>query len=171
VTSEDSICSRLRRVVAETEGATIEPPVYWEGDTAGKRRVLDDLRSGRLAFRRARQDAIAGLNALDRGEVELARAFMREAEGHLISAQLNRPQKKRKAALTMSAKRRGRKRTTEERNRRLAEAVAAQEARGLVGSMARAAAFRADPALHTEFKGLLRPAVSKALREGKKKRN
>src|SRR3954471_16415554 len=173
MTSEDSIRQRLAEVVAATEGAAtaIEPPSYWEGDKAGKRRVLDDLRSGRLAWRRAHLDALAGLKALHRGEGGLAEAFMREAEGHYVSAQMNRPQKKGKAALTTSAKRRGRKRTTEERNRKLAEAVAMQEARGLVGSAALAAAYRADPALKAEFKGLLRPAVSKALRDGKKKRN
>jgi hypothetical protein len=176
VISQSYIRERLVTIEAATAPPKgekgIEPPAFFVGDKAGARRVADDHASGRLAWRKAHQFAKIGLKALERGEVELATAAWRQAESMAAAAEARRSRKKPRAALITSAKLRGRKKETEERNKRLSDAVAAQEALGLTGSAAVAAAKRADPTLSAEIKGLGRAAIRKSLREARKtKRN
>src|SRR4051812_26652997 len=113
----DYIRERLVTIKAATQGAdAIEAPGYWVGDKAGERRVLDDLKSGRLAWRKAHHLAQLGLEALDRGDRELAELARRQAESLAAGAEEARPKKKNRAALTTSAKRRGRPPHTQDRN-------------------------------------------------------
>jgi hypothetical protein len=130
--------------------------------------VLDDQRSGRLAWRKAHQSAQIGLEALDRDDVELATLALRQATALAAAAEEVRPKKKSRATLTTSAKRRGRKKENEERNRRLVAAVEAQEAQGLTGKPAYDAAIKSDPELAVAFKGMLGAGIRKILREAKK---
>ena len=165
----DVIRARLEAIAASTEGyKAVEPPGYFDGDRAGKRRVLDDLRAGRLAGRAAHRTAQLGLESLDGGDTGFALTCLREAQGLAAEAERLRPIKKRRSTPIASAKRRGRKKETEERNRKLAAAVAEQEARGLKGAAAYIAAINKDPDLAAAFKGIQKPAIRKALREARK---
>ena len=165
----DVIRARLEAIAAATEGyRAVQPPGYFDRDRAGKRRVLDDLHSGRLAGRAAHRRAQLGLKSLDGGNTELAMACLGEAQGLAAEAERLRPIKRRRSTPIASAKRRGRKKETEERNRKLAAAVAEQKALGLKGAAAYTAAINKDPDLAAAFKGIQKPAIRKALREARK---
>lgn len=64
---------RLERIVAKTTGAErVEVAAWWGNGNADERRVMDDLRSGRLAWHKAHEDAKEGLKAVEVGDLETA---------------------------------------------------------------------------------------------------
>ena len=138
-----------------TAGATDASAGWWEAedgttDAADRRRVLDDLRFGRLHWRQAREHAQRALAALDAGDLALAEVGLREAKGLAACALEARMQPKDYAELNGAAAPRGRA-ALAGRDRRFAAAVAAQEAAGIFGKAARNAALRDDPSLAAEF--------------------
>jgi hypothetical protein len=165
--AEEQMRALLRReieaVLRATAGATDAPAGWWEGeegatDAADRRRVLDDLRFGRLHWRQAREHAQRALAALDAGDLALAEVGLREAKGLAACALEARMQPKDYADLNGAAGTRGAKERTADRNRQIDEAVTGAEARGLRGSAAYAAAQRAHP----ELKGMTVAAMRKA---------
>lgn len=147
--------SDLRTKLENLQNATkwaesYDPPGYWDGDTAGRRRVSDDARSGRLHFYEAWRKAGAGLDYLADGKRELASLSWEAARDCYTAALeiLARPQLEK---LMASAKRRGSPELAE-RNARLLEAFETAERQGLRGKEARNAAVKSDPGLKTAFK-------------------
>ena len=138
---------------------------------ADEQRLQDDQHSGRILFRAARQNGRYGLAALEADDKHMATIFMREGHGCLRDALLKHAGAAGLADLATSAKPRGRKAGSgspdiDERNRRLAAAVAAQEARGLKGAAAFAAALQADRELSEECRDLDPKALAVAARRG-----
>ena len=135
--------------------------------TADEQRLEDNLRSGRILFRAARQNGRYGLAALEAGDKHMATIFMREGHGCLQDALLKHAGAAGIADLATSAKPRGRKAGSgSPRDRRLAAAVAAQEARGLKGAAAFTAALLADRELSEECRDLGPKALAVAARRG-----
>lgn len=77
---EASVRRQLTAILRKTASAADLPGgSFWVGEVAGERRVLDDLRAGRLAWRSAHQSAQDGLDALDGGDLEMASAHLTSA--------------------------------------------------------------------------------------------
>ena len=87
MTAPDMIRRRLDRIMANTRtAAAIEPPAWWVGDTAGERKVHDDLDSGRLSWREAHRCALRGIAAIDGGDAETAEILVWAATDHYVAA-------------------------------------------------------------------------------------
>jgi hypothetical protein len=154
---------RLTELLAKTKGAAgIGQPGGFIGDKATWRRIEDDWRAGRIAFQAARDNAEAGLEALDAGELDLAEALFWEAVWLYAAALEDALGPDGLGGLAVSAGKRGR-RGLADRNRRLAEAVAEQEELGLKGKAARVAAMGADPDLAEAFKGATDSTLKSAI--------
>jgi hypothetical protein len=109
VTTEAALRAQLTKLLHVTAGAAgLMPAAAWRGDKAGERRVRDDLASGRVSFRNAHQSAQRGLAALDRDELDLARAALDNGLWLLIDALMTRVRPEDRKTLGRPAKRRGR---------------------------------------------------------------
>jgi hypothetical protein len=70
---EESLRREIAVILAKTSAAkTLPVGGFWVGDKAGERRVFDDLASGRLTFRSARDLAEDALRSLDGGDADRA---------------------------------------------------------------------------------------------------
>lgn len=156
----------LRGIVSQTEGLSITDG-YWLGDEAAKRQVADNFRAGRLQLQAARRNALNGLDAIKRGDLEYADLARREAKSLLLAAFASRLKPSQIEDLMRDASPRGRRRSNDERDKRLAEEVTKQEAAGLIGPHARQAAIKADAILKEAFRGMGDAAIRAAVRRGK----
>jgi hypothetical protein len=104
--------SRLNRILAATNAAqNMGPPGFWIGDIAGERQFKDDLKAGRGSYRTAHQKAVAGIKALDDGDLEMAELYAWEAHHFYIAALECRPVRpSEQHRQTTPAKKRGRPR-------------------------------------------------------------
>jgi hypothetical protein len=109
---EAVIRRRLSRIVEATKSAADSPPSagWWVGDAAGERQAGDDLKAGRIRWHEARRCALAGLTALDGGDLEEADIYAWMATDHFIVAILTRLRPSDLAVLGKPASRRGRPR-------------------------------------------------------------
>ena len=166
---EDELRRRLTRMLEITAGATnVVPATYWVGDKAGERRVMDDLKFGRLNWRSANRTAAYALNMLNAGDLDEAQEIWVIANDYYVSALESRITPDDLEDLSTSAKNRGRQSVTAERNTRLADAVERQASFGIRGPAGRAAAIKSDPELKAAFAGLTDEAIRKALRSSRK---
>ena len=164
----DSIRDRLTRIAVFTAASSgVNALGYWLGDVAEERRIEDDLGSGRADWKGAHRAAKLGVESLDAGNLKAAEEFAWIAVEYLLAALNSRIEPADLKFLSNSAARRGRPSATSDRNRRLAEAVATQEASGLRGKAAWQAAFAADRSLEDAFCGLGPEAIAKAIQRGK----
>ena len=84
-------------------------PGYWVGDVADERRVKDDIKAGRLAWRsRASDRPEWGYKALPTGNLALAKELLVDRDGLVHRALESRIEPKDMAFLSNSAQRRGR---------------------------------------------------------------
>jgi len=164
--NEGCLRRKLQQIIEATPAAGVKGGGFWVGDKAEERRVLDDVRAGRLSWWSALQHARRGLDALDLGNEELASAFLEEAQRLRAAAIEARMKPADYADLGSSARPRGQQPRTAGRDARLAAAVAA--AAPLVGKSARLAALAADPELAEAFKGMGDAAIRAAVRRGEK---
>ena len=105
----DEIRRRLTTIIAKTKGAeNVEVPAWWGDERADEQRVMDDLRSGRLAWRDAQRTARWGLEALVGGETERAEEYLSIATDWYIKALESRIEPSDLDFLSRSARRRGR---------------------------------------------------------------
>lgn len=173
MTDDPLLRREIVSIMEMTADASDAPAGWWEGEAgavvaADRRRVLDDLRAGRLHWREARDHAERALAALDAGDLALAEIGLRSAKALVAIALARQVGATGIAVLNGAASSRGRS-ALASRDRRFADAVAAQEAKGVFGKAARAAALRADPALAAEFDpGIGDAALRAALRRAEK---
>jgi len=111
---ENSLRSQLTLILKKTaDGGKLSGGGFWVGDTAGERRVLDDLQSGRLQLHHANSSASGGLRALEQGDVEIAEAFLTNAIWLYIEALEKSVRPSDRLDLGKQTKRRGRHRKTD----------------------------------------------------------
>ncbi|WMS43445.1 hypothetical protein RDV64_03305 [Acuticoccus sp. MNP-M23] len=109
---------RLKRLLVRTQGAdNVKGPAWWGEGNADERRALDDLHTGRLAWREARRTAKRGLEELTVGKVELAADLWFIANDFYIDALESRIEPKDVVFLSSSAKRRGRRKAADRKER------------------------------------------------------
>jgi len=167
--NRDSMRRRLEEIAAATVSAqNVKPAGWWIGDNAGERRVKDDMKAGRLAWNTAHRDAKSGLLALDANDLEMAEVYLWSATDFLLSALWSRIEPADIEFLSNSAKPRGRRKKSEDRNARIADAVAGQEAAGLRGRAAIKAALRSDPQLKEALGAAPLGTIQRAIRRGKR---
>jgi hypothetical protein len=88
----DWLRRRLERYRDTTAAASsYEPSGYWIGpngetDAPDVSRNRNDLRSGRLWWKTAHENAVAGIKALDQGNVEMATLYAWQASDLIIAA-------------------------------------------------------------------------------------
>lgn len=110
---KDSLRRQLTAILEKTAYTRDFPGGgFWVGDIAAERQVLDDLRSGRLELRAARDHAEAGLSALDGGDLEMASVCLTSALWLYIDALEKRVPPEGKRLLRKPAGKRGRPRST-----------------------------------------------------------
>ena len=165
------IGSQLDIIVRLTKGAeALEPPGGFFGNSVAKeRRVLDDIKSGRIAWMKARHEALLGLMDLrTRRDSEAAQDRLCRAQAHVMFAWSGFIKERDMDTLVTSAALRGRHRS--ELNQRVVEAVRQQEERGLKGKAARVAALKSDPALAAECRegGLTDRTIARAVQRARK---
>jgi hypothetical protein len=110
---EDEIRRRIERLLHNTANAEGLPPGmngFWVGDVADERRVMDNFAAGRSSWDAARSTAKLGLEAIDRGEVNLAEEFVLMATDFYIAALETRIRPSDLAVLGRSSQKRGRPR-------------------------------------------------------------
>ena len=146
----------------EKRGKTVER----EYSTAEKDRVFDNLRAGSIHFAQAGVTASHGMEALDRGDHEYAELALRSAESLLATAMAMQLEPDDVKSLSGNAKRRGRRSTTADRNRRLAEAVAALKHEGHSEQAAIKIAIEGDAGLKMAFRNMSPSGIYKALQKG-----
>ncbi len=111
---EEQLKRRLSRIVARTEGAqNVAVPGWWGLGNADERRVMDDQRTGRLAWRAARRRAMIGLDAVRAGELEKAEVYLWCALDSYVEALESRIEPRDLEFLSNSARPRGRKKSAE----------------------------------------------------------
>ncbi len=99
---------RLEAVVEKTMSAQELPPAsYWVDDVAGERRVQDDMDAGRFNWRAAHRNALAGITALEKGDLETAELCAWAATGFYIAALEARVRPSDMDVLQKPARRRG----------------------------------------------------------------
>jgi hypothetical protein len=107
--SADGLRQLLEMFLKKTKGgASIAPPAYWGESNADERRVLDDLKSGRVSLRQAYMETKRGLEHLDQGDLESARTRYELAKSFYITALESLVRPSDLANLGRSAARRGR---------------------------------------------------------------
>lgn len=85
--NEDVARIRLKHIADRTANADgFEPAAWWDGDRAGERRAIDDLKAGKLHWQSARCIALLGLEKLEEGDIESATEFACIASGFYIEA-------------------------------------------------------------------------------------
>jgi hypothetical protein len=116
---EASLRRQLTAIEHKTETAESLTGIggWWESaedggpiDVAGKRRALDDLAKGRLAWLTAHESAKRGLAALDEGDIELAAACLTNGLWLYIEVLEKRARPSERKKLGKAAGRRGRPR-------------------------------------------------------------
>lgn len=109
---KDEMRRRLEAIVRKTGGAINLTDVgWWDGDAAGKRRALDELKAGRLAWATAQRHAVSGIAKLDEGDLGAAELYTWSANDLYIDAleaQLSKVRPRARDALNRPAGRRGR---------------------------------------------------------------
>jgi hypothetical protein len=107
-----ALTRRLETLLIKTDAvAPLIETGWWEGDAAGKRKVMDDLKAGRLFLKAANRCAEGGLRALAEGQLDLAETYAWEAYDQYIGAleaQVRRMKAGDGRSLHKPAKRRGR---------------------------------------------------------------
>lgn len=104
---------RVRLEIMRDKTASAAPLTgggYWVGDTAGERRVLDDLQGGRLYWLQARRMALEGIEALDAGDREAAEVCAWAATDYYVAALEGLVRPSDLAKLGRQSQRRGRPR-------------------------------------------------------------
>jgi hypothetical protein len=168
--NSDQLRRRLQRIIDQTDGAqNVLVAAYYQDDKPDARRVRDDIRSGRIAWQDAREEAVIGLQHLDAGDDAQALTFLWVATDWYIAALESRFEPGDRIALSTSAKKRsGRPAKMRKRDAALVAAVAAKEAKGLRGAGARKAAIKSDPAFATLADAGARKAIQRTRKPGQK---
>lgn len=164
----DTLPRFIQRLIAKTQNS-VPAPGWWIGDQAAERRTYDNLGSGAVYARSAHQFARDALEAFDKGEFEKAEADYEMAKDYWIAALEQQVTPSGLDKLSTGRGLRGRPATKDDRNLRLAVAVAEQEQLGLRGAVARQAAFNAHPTLKKEFASMSDDGVRKAVERGRKR--
>ena len=114
----DALRRRLTALAEKTKGTDGQPlGGFWVGDVAGERAALDDLVAGRLHWRTAHQHAVAGLQALEQGDLEMARVCATEGHDLFTEALEIRVRPSDVKVLERTARRRGRPRGSRNRKK------------------------------------------------------
>jgi hypothetical protein len=83
----DQLRRRLTDLRDKTASAEALPaPAWWVGDRAGKRRVLDDWKAGRVSWQAAHESAKDGLAALQNGNRKIAEICMWNANDLYVAS-------------------------------------------------------------------------------------
>jgi hypothetical protein len=161
----------LKEIVASTPGERISGG-FWVGDVAAERRASDNLRSGRIYWHQSRESALRGLDALKRGDMDYAELAWRSALALRAAANEAQLKPSQFALLQRDAGARGRTadQTRRTRDELLAAEVDKQEAKGLKGHHARAAAIAANPELSRAFREISPAGIRAALKKGRLKK-
>lgn len=181
MTDLDLLRRRLQLLYDSTAtGDEVEVPGGWIDDDPKSRRVRksdvfdglprqvrDDGLSGRVSWRGARQKARFGLQALDRGEAEMAEIWLWEGMSLRMAALESQMRPEQWADLGTSAKRRGPRARNADQDSLIAEAMAVQGARGLTGKAALRAALAENPDLAAMCRDRTDDAILAALRRRK----
>jgi hypothetical protein len=164
---QDFLRSELEKILEITKGAEGSPvPSWWVGERAGEAMLVDDLNSGRRAWRWARADAKRGIKCLDNDDNEMAEIYLRTAQSLLLEAFASQMKPSNYKDLNKTIKKRGNK-DKPEICKLAYEEFKKQEERGLIGPKARKAAKKANPLLSETYQNKTDRAFRDAINSGK----